>query len=529
MARSGRTGRSGKAALAVGLVCCVLFSATLLGPLNAKREEAGLTVAAPLENAPPVLVLAINALGAFRGIIIDLLWIRAMDLKQEGQYFELAQIYDWIGTLEPRLPSIWVHNAWNMAYNISVGLPSPRDRWLWVSGGIEMLKKRGLRYNPDSALIAREIGSIYQHKIGGLTDDHHLYYKVRLAREVEELLGPDPDIAAFAAALAAGEAVLAEEEVRALREDLAAAGMDVEADYLGALAGEAGQDEAVEAILSDPLRQAARTKLENFLRAGLVRDELVMDLELMLKMEARFGDMDWRLPEAHSLYWGMRSIEISQEGEFRANYFRMVYHSLHGLVERGRLHLLDDVPAYLPEVRFVMPLDDFFREIIEEFGATQPGLRRIREEFLKESVFFCATNNRADLAGELLTRLRDDYDSKEAADVDAFLTGVVRKAVIDSELATINAFIASYLFMSIRAEALEEADLAEGYLEFAMSLYGGWQDTYGDRERMRLPPLADLRDKVVEGILSGRAPVEPPVYDMLRKQYGPAGAAPGHP
>ncbi|MCK4244633.1 MAG: hypothetical protein KAX20_03305, partial [Candidatus Omnitrophica bacterium] len=118
--------------------------------LNEKRDEFNLTAAAPLENAPPELVLATTALGGFRGIIVDYLWVRAMELQRSGKYFELVQIYDWIGKMEPRIEAIWSHNAWNMAYNISVELPSSEERWLWIKRGIELLRDEGLKYNPES-------------------------------------------------------------------------------------------------------------------------------------------------------------------------------------------------------------------------------------------------------------------------------------------------------------------------------------------------------------------------------------------
>ena len=60
------------------------------------------------------------ALGGFRGLISNFLWIRANDLQQDDKFFEAAQLADWITDLEPHFAQVWKFQAWNMAWNISV-------------------------------------------------------------------------------------------------------------------------------------------------------------------------------------------------------------------------------------------------------------------------------------------------------------------------------------------------------------------------------------------------------------------------
>src|SRR5271163_3923692 len=121
--------------------------------LNVDRDKLGLTRVTPLENAPPVLAFTTVALGGFRGLISNYLWIRANDLQQDDKFFEAAQLADWITDLEPHFKQVWIFQAWNMAYNISIKFKenSPgiySDRWRWVERGIELLRDQGLRWNP---------------------------------------------------------------------------------------------------------------------------------------------------------------------------------------------------------------------------------------------------------------------------------------------------------------------------------------------------------------------------------------------
>src|SRR5215813_902570 len=69
--------------------------------LNLDRDALGLTRVQPLENAPPVLAFTTVALGGFRGLISNALWIRANDLQEEDKFFEMAQLAEWITALEP--------------------------------------------------------------------------------------------------------------------------------------------------------------------------------------------------------------------------------------------------------------------------------------------------------------------------------------------------------------------------------------------------------------------------------------------
>src|SRR5437762_1057316 len=84
--------------------------------LNVDREQLGLTRLTPLENAPPALAFTSVALGGFRGLIANALWIRASELQDDEKYFEMVQLADWITKLEPHFVQVWINQSWNMAY-----------------------------------------------------------------------------------------------------------------------------------------------------------------------------------------------------------------------------------------------------------------------------------------------------------------------------------------------------------------------------------------------------------------------------
>src|ERR1039458_605005 len=235
------------------LVC----SGSVQQSLNRDRDQLGLTRVQPLENAPPVLAFTTVALGGFRGLISNALWMRASDLQDDDKFFEMAQLADWITKLEPHFVQVWLVQAWNMAYNISVKFKenSPgvyADRWRWVERGIELLRDEGLRYNPNDVLIYRELAWFFQHKMGQNLDDANLYYKQQWANDMAKVFGAN-----------------------------------------GTNFSELLQPQNTNAVL--------------------LREKSKSDPAFAEKLNAQYGPLDWRLPEAHAIYWGALGLEKAKE------------------------------------------------------------------------------------------------------------------------------------------------------------------------------------------------------------------------
>jgi len=142
-------------------------------------------------SPPPVLNFVMAGLGGFRGIIAEILWFRVSSLQDEGRYMELVQLSDWITMLDPHAAEAWAYNAWNMAYNISIMMMRPEDRWRWIQSGIALLRDQGLRLNPREPRLYRELAWLYQNKIGDNLDSAHLTYKFALAAAMSPLVNDD--------------------------------------------------------------------------------------------------------------------------------------------------------------------------------------------------------------------------------------------------------------------------------------------------------------------------------------------------
>lgn len=147
---------------------------------------------ARVKHASPALAeSAFAALGGVRAIIAEVVWFRADRLQEEGRYVELRQLAETLTLLEPHTPEIWSYAAWNLAYNISIMMPTDEDRWRWVEAAIKLLRDRGLKFNPGSREICRELAWLFELKLGGKLDQAAPTFRTKWKAIVEDVKSRD--------------------------------------------------------------------------------------------------------------------------------------------------------------------------------------------------------------------------------------------------------------------------------------------------------------------------------------------------
>jgi len=178
--------------IAFGL--CVFASSLFAPKINEGRKELTMIGTSDVQQgAPPEYAFAIQALGSFRGLLTNIAFIRLEQFKQQGKFYDAMQLSSWITRLQPRFVSVWEFLAWNMAWNISVTTYTPEERWNWVYNGVKLIRDEGLRYNPKSVNLYRQIAWIFVNKMSENVDDHHMAYKRNWAWRMHLVLGPPPD------------------------------------------------------------------------------------------------------------------------------------------------------------------------------------------------------------------------------------------------------------------------------------------------------------------------------------------------
>ena len=152
----------------IALTCCVALvwaASTRIDTINQGRADLNIMGhESPLENAPPDYAFLIQAFGAFRGLIVDMAFIRAETYKEEGRFYDASQLARWICKLQPYFPTVWEFAAWNMSWNISVTTYTPQERWNWVYAGVKLLRDEGIPFNPRAVNLYKQLSWTFNNK-----------------------------------------------------------------------------------------------------------------------------------------------------------------------------------------------------------------------------------------------------------------------------------------------------------------------------------------------------------------------------
>jgi hypothetical protein len=479
-------------------ILCLLLAASLLtlaarrnAPLRELRYQVGVRQADPLINAPPLVTFTTVALGGFRGILADFLWLRAARLQQEGQYFELVQLADWITKLEPRFTSVWAYHAWNMAYNISVLFEAPEDRWRWVQHGVQLLRDEGLVYNPGEPRLLYELGWLFQHKIGANLDQAHGYYKQAWAAEMTELLGgPRPDYGALSAAAPTRADLLAREGMPALIAALTAQQRDPFSPALLA--------ESLRADANPLLHTAAGQQLLDHLRLRRMKDDYKLDPGLMREVEASYGPLDWRLPQAHTLYWAWQSRLVAHDFDALAA-DRMIFQALVEAFRQGTLFTGERGDQFIPS-----PTPDLLPRVQAAFADAlrrhpdQESIATAYRNFLGEAAVTLVSYNRLPEARVVFDDLHARYPSEATArGFGPFILQAYARGTAELDDREAVAVVEGALFQGLYWQAAGDPARAAGFDRLARLAWESYMAPRRDSpewtERTGLPPLDEIR------------------------------------
>ena len=238
--------------------------------------------------------------------------------------------------------------------------------------GIELLRDDGLRYNPDNVLIYRELAWIFQHKMGAEPG--------RRQRVLQEPMGQGND------------AVFRTRTERILTR----------------------------CSIRKPPRKGP-TPL-------LLREKFKIDPVFAEKVDEEWGPLDWRLPEAHAIYWGALGLDAAKKNPDKVKaddlimLRRIIYQSMQQAFYHGRIIANPYTETYSlgPNLDLAEKANDSY---LKNYGQeTQPnqkeGILRAHRNFLRDAVYFLYENYRLADAAKWYKVLSEKYPDKPVLDGD---------------------------------------------------------------------------------------------------------------
>ena len=404
----------------------------------------------------------------------------------------MAQLADWITKLEPHFVQVWLNQAWNMAYNISVKFKDFPDRWRWVQRGISLLRDDGLRFNPNEVLIYRELAWFFQHKIGQNLDDANMYYKSEWSKEMAQVFGKlrKPDINE----------------------------------------------------LINPQTDDARTRYQ------LLTNKFKMDPVRMKKVDETYGPLEWRLPEAHAIYWAVLGLEKAKENPTKVNaedliqLRRVIYQSMHLSVQRGRLleNRLEQAFEFGPNLEIIPKTNFAYEQAMEEDVKNRDHISRAHRNFLTEAVYFLYLNNRVADAAKWYQYLGTNYPDKNVIEnnfnsrpsqvtLHEFVMATMKIDMSETDQKKIQSVIEGLVTRAFENMAfLDEDDQAAGLRMLARQVRSTYMSKVPERAMaIGVPTVDDTEKEIRRRLLDPEKGMPLEARAVLRTKLGlPAESAP---
>ncbi len=545
-------------------------AASRVEPLHSRRKEANLVLPALPESVRPSMLLT-PLLAVGRAPLVDYLWLRATKLKDEGRFFDAYQLSQMICELQPKFASVWAFQAWNMSYNISVTLRTPEERWRWVRNGYELLRDKAIPLNPNTTQLYRELAWILFHKVGDYMDEMHYYYKLQFALQMEDILGEPPedfvrpgrvkgdfyrdyDYRSLAEAPASFEELLKKPETADFVEELRAFGFDSAAEgiFLGLLASlksgdvqipnvrpgeEANKLHALNALMKDPAWADAQRRIERFWRAHRLRSEVKLDPQRILDIQEAIGvTLDFRLPDAHALYWASLGVEKGVDSReyidiHKLNTNRIEFFCLQKMFHRGRLAMSDNAklgepPLFSPDLRMVSPLFEAYLRDSEKYLGREKEDKPVSTNFESGFVGFVRSAVLRYYEAGMVREAQEKLDFLIEHFPDPMYAGglsgfIAKQFLLDREVGdhrTVMARVSLLVGDAFRMYAYDEDDQAVRRLNRAKQVYDLYQRNTSS-DRMKIPrTFAQIVENVTHEVDWSKTPRG--TYEKICRKLG---------
>lgn len=120
-------------------------------------------------------------LGGLRGPLVMFLWTTSENEKGNHDLKDLDTKIEWIRLLQPEFDSVHIFQIWNKAYNISVLMASPANKYVTIMDAIKYAQKVD-QEKPGDLNILNQEGSVYRGKLAATNLPEAPFY-IRQFRE----------------------------------------------------------------------------------------------------------------------------------------------------------------------------------------------------------------------------------------------------------------------------------------------------------------------------------------------------------
>jgi len=145
---------------------------------NGRPPQAGRASLAQMNSFALALLL-----GGLRGPLVMFLWTSSETAKNDRNLEDVDTQIEWIRMLQPEFDTVHIFQIWNKAYNHSVQMANPSNKYTTILDALEYARSVD-RERPQNINILTAIGQTYFDKLGNSSEK--AYYRRRVREETQQ-------------------------------------------------------------------------------------------------------------------------------------------------------------------------------------------------------------------------------------------------------------------------------------------------------------------------------------------------------
>jgi hypothetical protein len=269
----------------------------------------------------------------------------------------------------------------------------------------------------------------------------------------------------------------------------------------------------------------------------------------MKAVDDLWGPLEWRLPDAHAIYWAQQGIEdvtgrfdldgdgilnLDEEKAAGGDFLklrRIIYQALQQACMQGRLISQPPNFNYGWNVDLVGRANDSYEKQMEAkrqedtASNTDTGLAEHmstgHKNFLRSAVYFLYVYNRKDDAAKWYKYMVDLYPQSipvPGLSLDEYCVSRVQEDAGETDHNQTKAVIGGLLLQAFQNAAIGEDDQFLGHKSLAIQLHNRFEKKIGiSTKRVGLPPFEMLERQVLEDLFRPNSPyMHPVLIEQLR-------------
>jgi hypothetical protein len=262
----------------------------------------------------------------------------------------------------------------------------------------------------------------------------------------------------------------------------------------------------------------------------------------MKEVDQKYGPLEWRLPEAHAIYWAAMGLKKAQQDPDKIpkkddliTLRRVIYQSMQLSFQRGKLVTNPFAKAFEfgPNLAIIPKVSAAYEQAADEDEPNRDHILRAHRNFLRDAIYFLYSHNRVADAAYWYKYNATHYPDRPILDyktnslprnltLDQYAVARVQEDINETSPDRVKAAIEGLIVNAYRSLVLDEDERYAGFKLLARQIWNVYMEKI-PKERIQaigLRPLDEINNEMLNRLLDPEHGVTPEERAVLRTKLG---------